>query len=62
MNEPNGQNDVESRGSITLNMNRNGKYQTSLNYTVGGQQKKETAEKILEQDEGYVYILILDVK
>ena len=44
MNEPNGQNDVESRGSITLNMNRNGKYQTSLNYTVGGQQNKETAE------------------
>ena len=44
MNEPNGQNDVESGGSITLNMNRNGKYQTSLNYTVGGQQKKETAE------------------
>ena len=36
MNEPNGQNDVESGGSITLNMNRNGKYQTSLNYTVGG--------------------------
>ena len=39
MNEPNGQNDVESGGSITLNMNRNGKYQTSLNYTVGGQHK-----------------------
>ena len=45
MNEPNGQNDVESGGSITLNMNRNGKYQTSLNYTVGGPSEDETASE-----------------